>query len=222
MFTAVLGHDLRNPLNAILNAAQLLEHRSTDDVVRKTAARMMTSGQRMSRLIEDMLDLTRARLAGGIPLQRQPGDLGVLIQRVVQEHREAFPDRRLDVLCEGNLAGDWDSNRLTQVASNLIGNALRHGDAEEPVQITLDGTSATVVTLSVTNAGRIAADLLPHIFDPFRGGTRSVSGDQGLGLGLYIVQQIVQAHQGSVQVRSEDATTFIVSVPRSAAEVVKL
>ncbi len=222
MFTAVLGHDLRNPLNAILSAAQLLEHRSTDDAVRKTAARMMSSAQRMRLLIEDMLDLARARLAGGIPLQRQPGDLGALIQRVVQEHREAFPDRRLDVLCEGNLAGDWDSNRLTQVASNLIGNALRHGDAEEPVQITLDGTSATVVTLSVTNAGRIAADLLPHIFDPFRGGTRSVSGDQGLGLGLYIVQQIVQAHQGSVQVRSEDATTFIVSVPRSAAEVVKL
>ena len=103
MFTAVLGHDLRNPMNAILTAAQLLEHRPTDDAVRKTAARMMSSAKRMSRLIEDMLDLARARLAGGIPLKRERGDLGVLIHRVVQEHQEAFPDRRIEVLCEGDL-----------------------------------------------------------------------------------------------------------------------
>src|SRR5215813_10180087 len=95
MFTAVLGHDLRNPLNAILTAAQLLEHRSQDEAVKKTAARMLSSAKRMSRLIEDMLDLARARLAGGIPLKRERGDLGALIHRVVQEHQEAFPDRRI-------------------------------------------------------------------------------------------------------------------------------
>jgi two-component system sensor histidine kinase/response regulator len=95
MFTAVLGHDLRNPLNAILSAAQLLEHRSSDDAVRRTAARMMSSARRMSGLIEDMLDLARARLAGGIPLKRQRDDLGVLVHRVVQEHQAACPEGRI-------------------------------------------------------------------------------------------------------------------------------
>ena len=93
MFTAVLGHDLRNPLSAILTAAQLLELRSTDEAVQRTAARMLSSGKRMSRLIDDMLDLARARLAGGIPLKREPVDLGALIHRVVQEHQAALPGR---------------------------------------------------------------------------------------------------------------------------------
>lgn len=222
MFTAVLGHDLRNPMNAILTAAQLLEHRSTDEAVRKTASRMMSSAKRMSRLIEDMLDLARARLAGGIPLKRERGDLGTLIHRVVLEHQEAFPSRRIEVSLEGDLSGDWDADRLIQVASNLVGNALQHGETGNPVRVRLDGTASDLVTLSVTSGGRIAADVLPHIFDPFRGGERAVGRNEGLGLGLYIVQQIVHAHQGSVEVQSEDATVFLVTVPRSAAEVVKL
>jgi two-component system sensor histidine kinase/response regulator len=222
MFTAVLGHDLRNPMNAILTAAQLLEHRSTDEAVRKTASRMLSSAKRMSRLIEDMLDLARARLAGGIPLRRERADLGALIQRVVQEHQAGVPDRRIEMLCEGDLIGEWDADRLTQVASNLVGNALQHGERSAPVQVRLNGTATDAVILSVTNAGRIAPDVLPHIFDPFRGSERAVGRTEGLGLGLYIVQQIVQAHHGTVQVQSEDATVFVVKVPRLAAEVVKL
>ncbi len=222
MFTAVLGHDLRNPMNAILTAAQLLEHRSTDEAVRKTASRMMSSAKRMSRLIEDMLDLARARLAGGIPLKRERGDFGALLHRVVQEHQEAFAERRIEVSIEGDLIGDWDADRLIQVASNLVGNALQHGAAADAVKVRLDGTAGDLVTLSVSSGGRIPDDVLPHIFDPFRGGERAVGRNEGLGLGLYIVQQIVHAHQGSVRVESEDATVFIVKVPRSAAEVVKL
>ncbi|MGH9140878.1 MAG: hybrid sensor histidine kinase/response regulator [Vicinamibacterales bacterium] len=222
MFTAVLGHDLRNPMNAILTAAQLLEHRSTDESVRKTAARMMSSAKRMSRLIEDMLDLARARLAGGIPLKRQRGDLGTLVQRVVLEHQQAFPDYGIEVLCEGDLAGDWDVDRLTQVASNLIGNAIQHGQSGNPIRVRLDGTRSDQVTLAVANAGGIEPEVLPHIFDPFRGGERSVARSEGLGLGLYIVQQIVQAHQGSVEVQSADDTVFLVTVPRSASEVFRL
>ena len=92
MFTAVLGHDLRNPLNAILTGAQLLAAAARRTrAVQRTAARMLSSGQRMSRMIEDMLDLARARLAGGIPLKREPADLGVLVERVVQEHQAAHP-----------------------------------------------------------------------------------------------------------------------------------
>jgi two-component system, sensor histidine kinase and response regulator len=222
MFTAVLGHDLRNPMNAILTAAQLLEHRSTDEAVRKTAARMLSSAKRMSRLIEDMLDLARARLAGGIPLKRERSDLSVVVQRVVQEQQAAWPDRRIELLCDGNLVGEWDADRLNQVASNLVGNALQHGCASDPVVVRADGTAGDAVTLSVTNAGRIAADVLPYIFDPFRGGERAIGRGEGLGLGLYIVQQIVRAHQGTVEVQSDGATVFLVTVPRSAAEVVKL
>ena len=144
-----------------------------------------------------------------------------MIQRVVQDHQAAVPDRHIEVSCAGDLAGVWDADRLNQVASNLVGNALQHGDTSDPVSVRLDGTSADAVTLSVTNAGRIAADVLPHIFDPFRGGERAVGRSEGLGLGLYIVQQIVQAHQGSVQVQSEGATVFVVKVPRSDAEVVE-
>src|SRR5471030_518975 len=167
MFAAVLGHDLRNPLSAILTAAQLLELRATDDGVRRTAGRMLSSGRRMSRLIEDMLDLARARLAGGIPIKREPMDLGALINRVVLEHQSSFPEGQVDVLGDGDLKGEWDADRLSQLASNLVGNALQYGTSGERVQIRLDGTRADVVSFSVSNEGGIAADMLPHVFDPF-------------------------------------------------------
>jgi len=218
MFAAVLGHDLRNPLSAIITAARLLEVRSPDEAVKRTAARMLSSGIRMSRLIDDMLDLARARLAGGIPVKREPVDLGRLIHRVVQEHQAAFPERRIEMLEEGNLNGDWDRDRLAQVASNLIGNALQHGDEGEGIQVHVDGTQAELIVLTVANAGRIAPDMLPYLFDPFRTGQRESSRNGGLGLGLYIAQQIVQAHDGSVDVQSPDPThtVFEVRVPRRA------
>jgi two-component system sensor histidine kinase/response regulator len=224
MFAAVLGHDLRNPLSAILTAAQLLELKSSDEAVQRTASRMLSSGKRMSRLIDDMLDLARARLAGGIPIKREHLDLGCVIERVVQEQQAAHPSRHIELRAQGDLNGEWDMERLAQVASNLIGNALQHGQDGEPVQIDLDGTQADVVVLSVKNSGRIAAETLPHIFDPFRRGEDEPGRTGGLGLGLYIAQQIVHAHQGSVNVQSPDGahTVFSVSIPRRASEVVKL
>ena len=223
MFTAVLGHDLRNPLNAILTAAQLLEHRSDDESVKKTAARMLSSARRMSRMIEDMLDLARARLAGGIPLKREPVDFGALVSRVVQEHQSAFPDRRIELAAEGDVTGEWDADRLAQVASNLIGNALRHGDPTAPIEVRLACVPTDAVVFSVANEGRIPPEVLPHLFDPFRGGGRSAIRNDGLGLGLYIVQQIVLAHQGRIDVESSvTRTTFRVSIPRFMLETVKL
>ncbi|MDB5800523.1 MAG: Sensor protein [Rhodocyclales bacterium] len=224
MFMAVLGHDLRNPLSAIVTSAHILEHGSEDQMVKKTAARMLSSGKRMSRMIEDMLDLARARLAGGIPLKREHADLGTLVQRVAQEYLAAANERRVEVQQDGDLAGEWDADRLAQVASNLIGNALQHGDAHEAVQVRLNGTHDDVVSLSVANSGRIPADVLPHIFDPFRGAQREAGRNDGLGLGLYIVQQIVNAHGGSVEVRTEepDRTLFLVKVPRRMVSIVKL
>jgi two-component system, sensor histidine kinase and response regulator len=228
MFTAVLGHDLRNPLSAILTSADLLNRRSDDEAVRRTAARMLSSAKRMSRLIEDVLDLARARLAGGIPLKRGPTDLEGLVHRVVQEHQAAYPGRRIDVFRDGDLTGDWDADRLAQAASNLIGNALQHGDADAAIQVRLDGAAEDFVSLSVSNAGGISRDLLPHLFDPFRGAARQTGRGEGraegLGLGLFIVQQIVSAHQGRVDVDAarDTHTVFHVRVPRRLLETVKL
>jgi two-component system sensor histidine kinase/response regulator len=220
MFTAVLGHDLRNPLNAIVTSAHLLQRLSTEETVRQTAARILSSSKRMSRLIEDMLDLARARLAGGITLKLAPADLGALIQRVVREHQAVSPEQRIEVSSEGDLTGEWDAERLAQVASNLIGNALQHGEPSEPIQVRLDGSRAEEVVLSVTNAGSIPPEVLPNVFDPFRGSERHLGRNEGLGLGLYIVQQIVIAHRGRVDVHPGDPRhiTFRVTIPRRVTQ----
>jgi two-component system, sensor histidine kinase and response regulator len=217
MFTAVLGHDLRNPLNAILMSAQFVQLKSQDPLVREAVARMLSSGQRMRRMIDDMLDLARARLGGGIPIKRQETDFGTLVDRVMRESQAAYPDRLIDVRQEGNLSGEWDADRLAQAASNLIGNALQHGERTAPVQVRLDGTAADSVMLTVENAGTIPAEVLPHLFDPFRiGGARESGQTDGLGLGLYIVQQIVLAHEGTIDANcGEDRQTrFCVTIPR--------
>ena len=222
MFTAVLGHDLRNPLNAIVTGAQLLQHRSEDAAVRDTAGRMLSSARRMGRMIDDLLDLARARLASGIPLKREPVELGSLLERVVHEHQAAFPGRRIDIRLEGDLAGHWDADRLAQIASNLLGNALRHGDEAVPVEVRAQATSARGIALSIRNGGTIPPDVLPVLFDPFRGGPRLSGRGEGLGLGLYIVQQLVLAHQGTVTVEScGGMTTFALELPRDTEELVR-
>ncbi|HWW80940.1 MAG TPA: HAMP domain-containing sensor histidine kinase, partial [Steroidobacteraceae bacterium] len=215
LFTAVLGHDLRNPLSAILNSANLLERISKEDVVKQSATRMVSSGKRMSRMIDDMLDLTRARLGGGIPLRRQETEFAQLVERVIQEHQVAFPDGRLETRLEGDLSGSWDADRLAQVTSNLIGNALEHGESKGSIEVFLNGTRPDWVTLAVSNTGVIPEDVLPHLFDPFRGSQRQLGRREGLGLGLYIVQQIVLAHGGRVDVKTDARrTSFLVELPR--------
>jgi two-component system sensor histidine kinase/response regulator len=216
MLTAVLSHDLRSPLNAVMTSALLIQRRSTEEPVKETAGRILSSGKRMSRMIEDMLDMARARLAGGISLKREPADLGALVDRVMSEVQAAYPERQIEVERAGDLVGNWDGERLAQVASNLLGNALQHGDASGAVRVTVDGTRADAVVIKVENSGTIPPDLLPQLFDPFRRAQRQTGRTEGLGLGLYIVQQIVLAHGGSVDVQSGDdnRTTFVVRIPR--------
>jgi two-component system sensor histidine kinase/response regulator len=174
----------------------------------------------MTRMIDDMLDLARARLAGGIPLKMSHADLAEPVQRVVREYETAFPGRRIELQQGGDLVGEWDADRLAQVASNLIGNALQHGEANQPVHVQLDGTSPEGVILSVISAGCIPEHMLPRLFEPFQGGQRQPGQNQGLGLGLYIVQQIVHAHQGSVAVHPSDGAQahFQVKIPRRSAK----
>jgi two-component system sensor histidine kinase/response regulator len=216
MFSALLAHDLRNPLSAILASAQLLKRRSPDPHAQEAATRILASGKHMGRLIEDMLDLARARLAGGVVVKREPGDIKALVERVVRECQAAWPGRTLETAYSGDFAGHWDAERIAQVATNLIGNALKHGDPAGPVQVQLDGTQQDEIVLQVANRGTIPPELLNHLFDPFRGGKRPAGRSEGLGLGLYIVHQVVKAHCGTVDVTTgrDGRTVFQVSLPR--------
>lgn len=215
MFTAVLGHDLRDPLNTMLMGAQMLA-RHPDANLQKVGERLLGSGRWMGRMIEDMLDLARARHKGGIPIAPKVFDMGELVLRLVQERRGVCPDRTIALQTRGNLAGRWDEDRITQVITNLLGNALRHGDAMRPIQLEIDGTQEDAVTLAIRNHGAIAPQVLPFIFDPFRSGRQLSARSEGLGLGLYIVQQIVLAHHGRLQAVSEDGetTSFEIQLPR--------
>jgi two-component system sensor histidine kinase/response regulator len=218
LFVGVLGHDLRNPLTTVLTCAEQLRQSGDPEIVR-FGNWIFTSGERMSRLIEDALDLVRVRVGGGIQVYAAPMNLGEVIGRIVDEQRAARPDRQLDFERSGSLAGSWDAERIAQVASNLIGNALRHGSEESAVTVVAHGGDSSVV-LSVSNKGSIAPDVLPHIFDPFHGTRERHRGRHGgLGLGLYIVQQIVLAHGGRVDFRTgiDDMTTFTIELPHGVA-----
>jgi two-component system sensor histidine kinase/response regulator len=216
MFSALLAHDLRSPLSAILAAAHLLQRRSADTASVESAGRIISSGTRMARLIEDMLDLARARLGGGIAVKPQPADFKALVERVLREQQLAAPSREVKSSFAGDLNGQWDPERIAQAAANLIGNALQHGEPGCVVEVHLDGTRPECVTLTVRNGGTIPPQLVAHLFDPFRGSQRAPGRGDGLGLGLYIVSQIVQAHGGTVEVETgKDGTTaFRVCVPR--------
>jgi signal transduction histidine kinase len=215
MFTAVLGHDLRNPLSAVLGAAYLLR-RSTDPLAVKTAVQIESSGRRMRRMIEDLLDLARARLGNGIAVQREPTNLSALVARVVEEHRASSPESCVDIVQDGELSGELDPERFAQTVSNLVGNAISHGTPGGTIEVRLDGTQPDILGVTISNPGCIPPTVLPDIFDLFRSGRHHSSRSGGLGLGLYIVQQIVQAHGGGIEAQSgaDDMTRFLIRVPR--------
>jgi signal transduction histidine kinase len=218
---AVVGHDLRNPLEVILMTAELLRDHA-DPQVGKSGLRLHKSGMRMRQIIDELLDMSRARLGGGIPIQRQPIDLLAIAKTAVAEAEAGHPDRSLELRSEHDLSGEWDAGRLEQVLSNLLGNALRHGQADSPVMLGVCGETDHVV-ISVHNQGHIAPEIMPRLFEPFQASRESRDRGDGLGLGLYIVQQIVFSHDGRVEVRStpSEGTTFVVHLPRRASQTAK-
>ena len=217
LFTAILSHDLRNPLNSVLTGAELLLRTTQDQGARKLAERIRSSGLRMSGLVNDTLDLARWRVGGGIALDVQAMDLGELTQRLVTEHETSPSESRVSLELRGNLRGVWDSARLAQVISNLLGNALQHGAPEETVSVSVDGSDPNVVTLRISNAGTVPASVRARIFDPF-GARERTANKNGLGLGLYIVQQVVLAHGGKVELEPDDSVTtaFRLELPRGS------
>ena len=213
---AVVGHDLRNPLNVVLMTTAVLAS-STDPELKKCVARLQSSGTRMAHIIDELFDLARARLGGGIPIERQTTDLAAVTRKTVAEFEATNPSRQIEIVVEGDVQGDWDAARLGQVLSNLVGNALRHGTVNVPITVRLTGSSQEVVA-SVHNGGHVSAELMPRLFEPFQSGVGKRTRAEGLGLGLYIVQQIVHSHGGEVRVSSsqEVGTSFEIRLPRHA------
>jgi signal transduction histidine kinase len=213
-YIGILGHDLRNPLSAIMMAAAMLE-RNPDSVTRR-AARIRRSAARMALMISDVLDFARGRLDSGVPIQPRPTDMRAICADIVDELGEAHPDREIMFEVNGDVTGVWDPDRLQQAISNLVGNALEHSDSV--VTIRMVGADANVAVM-VHNAGAaIPAADIPLLFEAFR--KRNQHGT-GLGLGLYIVKEIARAHGGTASVDSTDAcgTTFTIVVPRTAPSV---
>jgi signal transduction histidine kinase len=217
LLVGVLGHDLRNPLAAILTATQLAMMRDASDTNTHPLARVMTSGQRMARMIDQLLDFTRLRVGGGIPLYPRKTDLAMLLRQVLDELEDANPACALELTCDGESIGHWDEDRLLQVFSNLVGNAVQHGAAAEGVRVHVDATDPDRVITVVKNGGVIPADLLPKLFLPMAGGDRRRAKSHGLGLGLFIARHMTIAHGGELAVESNEreGTTMKITLPRT-------
>jgi sigma-B regulation protein RsbU (phosphoserine phosphatase) len=214
----IVGHDLRNPLNTILMGAHILLlceglGQKETGLVRK----IVSNATQATRLIDQLLDLTRSRLGGGIPIDRARFDLNDVCQQVIDETQLMHPERPLRVDVRGDLSVVWDRDRMYQVLANLVGNAVRHGEPLSPIELRIEG-GETEVVIDVANQGEpIPQAALPFIFDAFRKGRSDhPSRTQGLGLGLFIAREIVRSHGGSIAVTSSatDGTSFRVRLPR--------
>jgi signal transduction histidine kinase len=217
-FIAVLGHDLRNPLAALSSGARLLAKAKSPEDAGKIEAMMQSSVSRMAHLIDNVMDFARGRLGGGIPLSR---DVNVaiepLLRQVTLELQSAHPDRTIELDLAIDRLVPCDGARIAQLFSNLLGNAISHGDAVRPVVVRA-ATDAVSFELSVTNAGRkIPDETLTHLFQPFYRDQGQTS-MQGLGLGLYIASEIAKAHDGTIDVTSSDQETrFAFRMPLAPA-----
>ncbi|WP_242342999.1 sensor histidine kinase [Anaeromyxobacter terrae] len=217
----VLGHDLRNPLGAVRALVSLLLRR--EDLaknVRESLEEIDRAGARMLELIGTLLDFTHSRFKGGMPIAPVRTDLHALCRGVVSELLAAEPGRTIELDLEGDGHGTWDPGRMAQVVSNLVANALEHGARHGSVRLSVGGDEEEVI-LQVLNQGpTIPPELMAVLFEPFcRGPARREGAHaRGLGLGLYIVSQIVTAHGGAVGVESssERGTTFTVRIPRTS------
>lgn len=212
-FMGVLGHDLRSPLNTIVMAANIQKKGLLPaEQNAGMAEKILRAAKRMKYLIEDLLDTTQTVQGNRLRIERKPADLEEICRLVVEEFVISNPDRTIEFSAAGDLSGWWDEGRLGQVVSNLLSNAIHYGTPDRPIAVFLHGGEDRA-TLEVTNYGRVIAPAVrKNLFRPFWRGARKRSHSSGLGLGLYIVKQIVDAHGGSIDVVSdqERGTTFTV------------
>lgn len=230
MFLAILSHDLRNPLSTIRTAAYLVALQNEDRATTDAILMINRSTDVMVRLISDLIDFSSSGLGRAMPLNREPVDLELLCREVIDAYRTTHADRVLHFHSNGDVNGVWDVGRIRQVISNLLGNAIQHGSPDGPIALSVSsktapsaasGSADSIVALSVHNEGPpIPPDLLPTLFDPLKRYATQESVAQrtpgSIGLGLYIVREIVAANGGRVSVTStaEEGTTFTVFIPR--------
>jgi phosphoserine phosphatase RsbU/P len=223
LLIGIVGHDLRNPLSTILMGAHLLLQREglgekETEIVRK----MTNSASVAARMIDQLLDLTRSRLGRGIPVDAKCFDLNDVVQQLVGETELMHPDRPLHVESSGDLVGTWDSDRVHQLLGNLVGNAVEHGEPRTPIELRVEGRQGEVC-IEVSNRGApIPPAAMSFVFEAFRQGRAARKPrSRGLGLGLFIAQEIARAHGGSISVTSSEreGTKFVVLLPRGAASI---
>lgn len=222
LFLATLGHDLRAPLNAIMLSSQVLARSGQLDEEHVGIASQLTGFvNTMTAMIHDLLDFTRTRLGRGIPVALMPVDLERLCHEVLEEFRAAYPDRMFRCTMEGDVRGEWDGARLRQVLSNLIANALQHGDDAGEVAVAASDAESDVLLMVKNGGSPIPPSALPTLFDPFvRAATERRPSGSNEGLGLYISREIVTAHAGTITVVSSETegTVFTVRLPRKTPE----
>ena len=216
-FMGILGHDLRSPLNTIAMAATLQKKGVLDrEKNAEMADKILKTAKRMQFLIEDLLDMTQTVQGNEIYIERKAQDLREIFRQIIGEFKISHPNRKIELYAEENCFGNWDEGRLGQVLANLLSNALHYGNSDAPVKVNLIEECEKVV-LQVNNRGEIISEeVRKNLFTPFWRGAKKNSGNMnssGLGLGLYIVKQIVEAHGGGIEVNSnrEYGTTFTVT-----------
>ena len=225
LFLGVLSHDLRTPLGAISMSAQLLPNLGPlNERQAILASQIYESTSRITQILNDLLDVTRSRFGSELPVNRTPMDMGEVSLQLVDEMRNANPERAINFEVSGNMKGEWDKARIGQIFSNLVGNAIQYSFKDTPITVTVKG-SPEEVQLSVHNEGApIPPEKIGAIFDSF---ARAVNDEDNypalmnLGLGLYITKNIVISHGGTIDVTStqKSGTTFSVRLPRSAETV---
>jgi len=217
-FLGILGHDLRNPINAILLGATSFADQGLSEQQLHTVTRILRSTRRLAGMVNDILDFARGRLGSPMPITIAAANLGIVVREVVEEVQSANPGCGIDVEADGDLNGDWDTDRLKQMVSNLLINAIQHGSGGH---LTITAKSGdTFVLLEVHNTGpAISEELLATMFDPLVRGSNLNQDKIGLGLGLFVVNEIVSAHKGSIAVTSLEhaGTTFVVRLPRRSS-----
>jgi len=218
MVIAVLGHDLRGPLQSVELGAQVIFANPDDpETTTRMATTMQRASRRMARLIDQLLDVARVRLGSAIAVVPSECDLGDIVGTAISELEPAAARARIVLDTSGDPHVTWDRDRVAQVLGTVLENAARHGTADAPITVTVDACGERVA-IEVRNQGQVPPELLPMLFDPFM---RAESGGKrhGHGLGLYVVDQVVKAHGGAVRVDSTTAigTSFRIELPRRAA-----
>lgn len=213
----IVGHDLRSPLGAFVAGVTMLEMKIEEQSVKPVIRRLHSSARRMTRIVDQLLDVTRATLGAGIQLERRDADLLPLVQSVIEEVKAQKPDAEIKLVQSGGVTGRWDPERLAQVISNLVTNALYYGHQNAPVlvEIARSGDQAVIAVKNALRDKPVPPEVLAVLFDPHRRGNEARHNAAGLGLGLYIVQQIVHAHRGVIVAHSDESgTEFRVTLPR--------